>query len=201
MRLILLRHGETIWNTQKRLQGHDDSPLSERGVAQAKAIATTLRRLAPPRAVASDLGRTRQTARLVGFENAASEPRLRELDMGEWTGCAKDELMANRPDDYAAWRAGRLTPAGGESWTDFTTRIRNGLLDWVARDEGDLLAIVHSGVVRAACNVFLGLLPGQILPVTPGTLTIFDFAGGNPATPRLEAYNVGPSTPDIDAAD
>jgi probable phosphoglycerate mutase len=201
MRLILLRHGETIWNTQKRLQGHDDSPLSERGVAQARAIAATLRRLAPPRAVVSDLGRTRQTARLVGFESAVSEPRLRELDMGEWTGCAKDELMASRPGDYAAWRAGHLTPAGGESWAEFTTRIRNGLLDWVGRGEGDLLAIVHSGVVRAACNVFLGLLPGQILPVTPGTLTIFDFAGGNPAAPRLEAYNVGPSTPDIDAAD
>ena len=61
MRLILLRHGETVWNIDKRLQGHDNSPLSTRGVEQAKAIASTVRALAPARVVASDLGRARQT--------------------------------------------------------------------------------------------------------------------------------------------
>ena len=201
MRRILLRHGETLWNTQKRLQGHDDSPLSERGVAQAQAIAPSLRTLAPARVVSSDLGRARQTARLVGYDDAELEPRLRELDMGAWTGRAKDELIASQPDDYAAWRAGRLTPAGGESWQQFTTRIRDALADWVGRGGGDLLAIVHSGVVRAVCNVLLGLAPHQILPVTPGTLTIFDFADGNAAAPRLEAYNLGAFTPDLDVAD
>lgn len=201
MRLILLRHGETIWNIQKRLQGHGDSPLSDRGVAQAKAIVSSLRMLAPARAIVSDLGRARRTAQLVGHGSAVQEPRLRELDMGEWTGRTKTELMDTRSHDYAEWRAGRLTPAGGESWGQFTTRIGAALLDWIGREEGDLLAIVHSGVVRAACSVFLGLAPGQILPVTPGTLTIFDFANGDSSTARLEAYNVGPFAPDIEAAD
>ena len=118
-----------------------------------------------------------------------------------WTGRAKDELIASQPDDYAAWRAGRLTPAGSESWQQFTARIRDALADWIGRGGGDLLAIVHSGVVRAACNVLLGLAPHQILPVTPGTLTIFDFADGNAAAPRLEAYNLGAFTPDLDVAD
>lgn len=201
MRLILLRHGETIWNTQKRLQGHDDSPLSDRGIAQARAIAPSLRALAPARVVASDLGRTRQTARLIGYQDAPGEPRLRELDMGEWTGRAKDELIASRPEEYAAWRAGRFTPRGGESWADFTLRIRTALTDWVGRGGGDLLAIVHSGVVRAACNVFIGLAPHHILPVTPGTLTVFDFANGDASAPRLEAYNIGALVPDAEVAD
>ncbi|NSY59908.1 histidine phosphatase family protein [Agrobacterium tumefaciens] len=201
MRLIMLRHGETVWNIQKRLQGHEDSPLSERGIKQAKAIADTLYQLAPARAVASDLGRTRQTASLAGYGNAISDPRLRELHMGEWTGCAKDELIAERPREYADWRAGLLTPIGGESWSEFTVRIGNGLRDLAKQGEGDLLAVVHSGVVRAACTIFLGIQPHQILPVTPGALTIFEFAGSDLSKPRLEAYNVGPRTPDNDVAD
>ena len=202
MRLILLRHGETVWNVEKRLQGHDDSPLSERGIAQAKAITDTIRALSPARVVASDLGRTRQTAALIGYTTPEVDARLRELNMGAWTGEKKSTLIAEQPQLYRDWRAGRYTPAGGESWDDFVVRIKDGLTDWVYRGRGDLLAIVHSGVVRAACFGFLGLTPAQLLPVTPGTLTILEFddvPSGTP--PRLEAYNIGAFTPDQEAAD
>jgi broad specificity phosphatase PhoE len=202
MRLILLRHGETEWNIDKRLQGHDNSPLSERGIEQAKAIVGCIRSLAPARVVASDLGRARQTAELVGYGNAPSDERLRELNMGEWTGERKSELIANKPELYRDWRAGRFTPAGGESWDEFVLRVRGGLTDLVYKGTGDLLAIVHSGVVRAACFSFLGLSPAQLLPVTPGTLTILEFDDiQSSAPPRLEAYNIGAFVPDSEAAD
>lgn len=202
MRLILLRHGETVWNIDKRLQGHDNSPLSARGIEQAKAIAGRIRALAPARAVASDLGRTRETAELIGYGHATSDERLRELNMGEWTGERKGDLIATQPQLYRDWRAGRYTPAGGESWDAFVLRIRTGLTDLVYQGTGDLLVIVHSGVVRAACFSFLGLSPAQLLPVTPGTLTILEFDDvQRTEPPRLEAYNIGAFVPDAAVAD
>ena len=201
MRLILLRHGETVWNIDKRLQGHDNSPLSTRGVEQAKAIASTVRALAPARVVASDLGRARQTVELIGYADAPSDERLRELNMGAWTGERKGDLLRTQPELYHDWRAGRYTPAGGEGWDEFVHRIRTGLEDWVYQGAGDLLAVVHSGVVRAACFSFLGLKPAQLLPVTPGTLTILEFDADRASPPRLEAYNLGAFVPDSAVAD
>ncbi|MFB0935974.1 MAG: histidine phosphatase family protein [Propionivibrio sp.] len=202
MRLILLRHGETVWNIDKRLQGHDNSPLSIRGITQARAITDSIRALAPARVVASDLGRARQTASIIGYEHAPSDERLRELNMGEWTGKRKGDLVAEQPHLYREWRAGRYTPSGGERWDDFVLRIKSGLTDWIYRGTGDLLAIVHSGVVRAACFSFLGLTPAQLLPVTPGTLTILEFDDiQSSRPPRLEAYNIGAFVPDSAVAD
>ena len=201
MRLILLRHGETVWNIDKRLQGHDDSPLSERGIEQAKSIAGSVQALKPVRAVTSDLGRARQTAALIGYGFAPGDERLRELNMGEWTGERKSDLIANQPQRYRDWRAGRYTPAGGESWDDFVLRIRTALESVVYQGAGDLLAVVHSGVVRAACFSFLGLKPAQLLPVTPGTLTILEFDADRASPPRLEAYNLGAFVPDSAVAD
>nr|WP_319246724.1 histidine phosphatase family protein [uncultured Celeribacter sp.] len=202
MRLILLRHGETLWNTEKRLQGHDNSPLSPRGIEQARAIVPRLRSLAPARVVTSDLGRVRQTAEIVGYADAPSDEELRELNMGEWTGLRKDVLIAEQGGLYTAWRAGQYTPEGGETWEDFVSRITSALTDWLYSGQGDLLAIVHSGVVRVACFGFLGLEPAHLLPVTPGHLTIFDFEDvRDAAPPRLEAYNLGEFAPDTDVAD
>ncbi len=201
MRLILMRHGETDWNVQERLQGQEDSDLSECGIAQARAFAGFLRALRPARAVASDLGRTRQTATLVGYGDCPSEPRLRELDMGVWTGRTKPELAAADGDRYLAWRAGNFTPEGGESWEEFRDRVAGGLRHWLAAGEGDLLAIVHGGVTRAALHAFVGLPPSRVIPVTPGTGTLLRFAPGRYETAQLEAYNIGAVVPDVSVAD
>ncbi len=200
MRLILLRHGETLWNAEKRLQGHENAPLSSRGIAQAKAIKANIQQLAPARVISSDLGRARQTASLIGYGHVPTDPNIRELDMGIWTGLRKPELMATQKELYDAWRAGTFTPEGGETWAHFLVRIETALRSWIQADEGDLLAVVHSGVIRAACVVFLNLQPKQILPVTPGSLTIFNF-DSSAAQPRLEAYNIGALAPDEQVAD
>src|SRR5690606_12948351 len=113
MRLILMRHGETEWNAEQRLQGQDNSLLSERGVAQVKRFRPYAKALKPARIIASDLGRTRQTVALIGHPDAPSDERFRELDMGEWTGLRKPDLIADHPEDYVAWRAGTFTPTRG----------------------------------------------------------------------------------------
>ncbi|WP_341829287.1 histidine phosphatase family protein [Lonepinella koalarum] len=149
MRLILLRHGETEWNKSFRLQGHANSSLSERGIAQVKAIKPILAQFKPQIIVASDLGRVRQTAKIVGYKNAHFDAHLRELNMGDWTGKSKIDLLKEQPEYYKAWRAGEFTPDNGESWQDFCLRIKTTLLSYIKKyPNQDILAIVHSGVIR-----------------------------------------------------
>lgn len=201
MRLILLRHGETMWNAAQRLQGHDNSPLSERGVEQARRFMGFARALRPYRVVSSDLGRTRQTAEIIGHGDCPADSRLREFNIGVWTGRARADLLAEEAENYHAWRAGTYTPEGAESWSVFRDRIAGGLRHWLGAGPEDLLAIVHGGVIRAACDAFLGLPPSRVIPVTPGTATIFSFPDGDAGAARLEGYNIGAVVPDVAVAD
>ena len=201
MRLILMRHGETNWNAEERLQGQDNSELSPRGVEQAKRFAAFVRALRPARVVSSDLGRTRETAALIGYADCPSDARLREWNMGVWTGRTKPDLIAENAELYHAWRAGHHTPDGGEAWPDFSARVATGLRDWLGQDTGDLLAVVHGGVIRAALDAFLGIPPSKVIPVTPGTGTILSFKASNYETAQLEGYNIGAVVPDRSVAD
>ena len=201
MRLILLRHGETLWNKESRLQGHGDSNLSEKGILQATRIKDSVQQLSPARVVTSDLGRARRTAELIGYPDALQDEKLRELHMGNWTGLSKPDLIENDADRYWQWRAGEYTPAGGENWKAFCIRVNTALRGWVLQEDSDLLAVVHSGVIRAACHVFLNLPAERLLPVTPATMTIFNFECPEHKHPKLEAYNIGAFIPDKQAAD
>jgi probable phosphoglycerate mutase len=201
MRLILMRHGETEWNAEQRLQGQDNSLLSARGIAQVVNFRPYAKALNPARIIASDLGRTRQTVELIGHPNAPSDERFRELDMGEWTGRRKPDLICERPEDYTAWRAGTFTPERGETWCDFRCRVGDGVRDWMSRTHGDLLVVAHGGVIRAVCHEFLGLSPSRVVPVTPGTATILNFPRSRTMEAQLEGYNIGSVAPDDHVAD
>lgn len=201
MRLILMRHGETTWNAEARLQGQDNSDLSERGIEQARRFGAFVRALKPARVVSSDLGRTQQTAALIGHGGCPTDPQLREWDMGSWTGRTKPELIAAQADLYHAWRAGLYTPEGSEPWAVFRDRVAGGLRRWLAAGQGDLLAVVHGGVIRAALDAFLQIPPSRVIPVTPGTGTILSFAADDFATAQLEGYNIGAVVPDLSVAD
>lgn len=201
MRLILMRHGETSWNAESRLQGHDNSSLSERGIEQVRRFRSFLKALNPARVVASDLGRTRQTAELIGHGDCPLDARLREWDMGSWTGRTKPELIAAHADLYHSWRAGEHTPEGAEPWDVFRARVESGLRHWLAAGQGDLLAVVHGGVIRAALDAFLQLPPSRVIPVTPGTGTILSFQAGSQRQAQLEGYNIGAVVPDLSVAD
>ncbi|MEX2374622.1 MAG: histidine phosphatase family protein [Dehalococcoidia bacterium] len=201
MRFILLRHGETLWNVEQRLQGHENSELSDRGREQALRFAKYAAALRPRHVVTSDLGRTRETARLLGYPDVPCDKRFRELHMGDWTGRTKPDLIADYTEDYSAWRAGRFTPNNGEEWDVFCERVAEGIRFWLSQAEGDVLAVVHSGVVRAACAKFLGIPPHRIVPTTPGAATILNFEDPDRVEARLEGYNIGALAPDHSVAD
>ncbi len=133
MRLLLARHGESVWNAQKRFQGHTDIALSARGRAQAEALGRALRGYKLAAAYVSPFARARETAELALRELGAVAPtgpedrdgsagavpnewgsgghigaprvieELRELSLGEWEGCTVDEVRAREGDPYRAW--------------------------------------------------------------------------------------------------
>jgi probable phosphoglycerate mutase len=137
-RLFLVRHGESAWNAEGRLQGQADPPLSERGREQARAL-----ELPEGPAVSSDLTRSTETAALAGFAGIPTDPRWRERTLGEWETHLEAEVAT--PDDMAAFRRGELVPPGGEAWPDFQARVAAAAADLTE----DTIVFTHGGCVRA----------------------------------------------------
>ena len=134
--LYMLRHGETTWNTERRMQGTKDSNLTERGRLQALAMGRVLkaelaRAPGPTIFLRSPLGRVRETSEIVGRELGLDpsqwrdDPRLAELGYGDWEGSSWQEIEITHPTALADWRADPhgFSPPGGE--THFELRRRS----------------------------------------------------------------------------
>lgn len=196
-RLILVRHGETEWNANRRLQGQTDIALNDRGRSQARALATLVADLAPDHAVTSDLARAAETATLLGAV-AHPDMRLREQSLGDWTGREIADIVADTPQNYRDWRAGRFVPSGAESWAEFRKRVVAALDDARGGADQTALVVCHGGVIRAALDAVLQIAPSRIIPVGPGSLTVIAYPDD---LPRLEAFNVRSGNVELNAPD
>ncbi|GLZ55295.1 histidine phosphatase family protein [Actinomycetospora sp. NBRC 106378] len=161
-RIVLLRHGRTAWNAERRMQGRLDPPLDGTGAAQAEATAPGVRDLGPVVVLASDQARAWQTAAAAteGLDvEPRKEPRLRETDVGQWQGLVDHEVEAGWPGGLDAWRGdAHFHPPGGESRHDAYLRalpVVHELLD--ADLDGTALLVAHGGVILALTCGFLGL--------------------------------------------
>lgn len=193
-RLLLVRHGETVWNSERRLQGQEDIELSARGLEQARALAPMVRAFAPVTVVASDLKRARQTAEALGYGACRFDQRLREAHLGKWVGLHAADLLRTDPASYQAWRQGTLTPPDGESFEVLMERVKDSLGDLLS-EPGPVLVVTHGGVVRAALALLLGLYPDRIVPVSPASLSIVDVVDGSVRVgagtgARLHSFNL-----------
>lgn len=159
-RLCLVRHGETDWNAERRLQGHIDIPLNATGVAQAAAAANALPGATFSACYSSDLLRALHTAqaacRALGLE-ARTLPALRERHYGHFQGLTYHEAASRHADDYARFEARDpdfAFPGGGESLRGFAERIQACLTDIVARHPGEtVLVVTHGGVLDVAHRI------------------------------------------------
>ena len=147
-RLILVRHGESTWNAEERLQGQLDPPLSERGREQSRALATVVNGVPDDRVVCSDLTRARETAELIGLRPARFDPRWREIDVGSWGGKPAAEIDA-QGSELTNWRGGPRRAHDGESWDAFAARVSDALDELIAAG-GPWLVVCHGGCIRAA---------------------------------------------------
>ncbi len=156
--LLLVRHGETPWNAAGRWQGHGDPGLSDAGRAQARELAEALVAEggeAWHRVIASDLARARETAEVLASRLGLPlefDARLRELDVGSWTGLRRDEIEERDPDVLRDFESGEpsVRPGGGESRLEIRRRARDCVRDLVRRHaRRRLIVVTHLGVIRA----------------------------------------------------
>jgi len=151
--VILVRHGETEWNIARIRQGHLDSRLTEKGIAQAKALAQRLAREKFMALYSSDLGRAVQTAmaiaELTGHE-IVTDPRLRERHLGIFQGLDGEEIIAKYPEERRQFRTmgpDYVIPSG-ESMRQQVKRNVAYLDELAAKHRGEQIVVVtHGGVV------------------------------------------------------
>ena len=164
LHLMLVRHGETEWNVQRRYQGQSDVPLSDLGRRQAELVAERLVDEKIDAVYASDLKRAWETAQAIAEKNSLdvfSEPRLRELKFGILEGLTFDEAQERYPEMIEAWMEDfNNTPEGAETIDLFNARIV-ALLDELKskHDEQVVLLVGHGGSLSEILRVVLELSP------------------------------------------
>jgi broad specificity phosphatase PhoE len=204
-RLILLRHGQTEYNADNRMQGQLDTELSELGRSQARAAATALVGRRPISIVSSDLRRAYDTAVEVG-DNAGLpvqiDERLRETHLGDWQGLTHLDVDARAPGARAAWRGDATwAPPGGESRLDVARRSKPVVAELVEKHEDwaekPVVLVAHGGLIAALTAALLDL-PVDRWPVLGGlgnTSWVQLSAYGNPDSLswRLDVWNASAS--------
>lgn len=195
VRLVHIRHGETDWNAEGRLQGRNDIPINVKGRGQALRNGRALaERLAAEgrdphtlRFVSSPLTRSLETMRIVrgvlGLAgDAATDPVLMEVDFGAWSGFTYDDLKAAghgklvkaRKRDKWSFR-----PPGGETYAELSERVGR----WLEGVREDTVAVTHGGVYRVLHGLILGTPWHQVpgLPAPQDRVAVF-------ADGRIELY-------------
>lgn len=154
-RVYIVRHGETEWNAQGRIQGHTDIGLSEKGREQARAVARRLTEVPFDVAYSSDLSRTRETAQIVLGERSIplhSTPQLREYNKGVFEGLTAQEYSLRYPELYQASLVNDpdFAPPGGETIRQTTARMAQLVAQLRERHLDETVLIVgHGGSLRS----------------------------------------------------
>jgi len=150
--LLLVRHGRSVWNEAGRWQGHADPPLSAAGRDQAVAAASAIPVV--ERIVSSDLMRARDTARILADAEGTPieiDVRLRERDIGPWTGLTAAEIDAGWPDHRPSGRVA----VGSEDPDSLDTRVAAAVGDLLSSPAGGLtLVVTHAGVLHSIQRTF-----------------------------------------------
>ncbi len=164
-RLLLIRHGETAWNRETRIQGHTDIPLSALGLAQAERLAAALADEPFDAIYTSDLSRARQTAEALGRGRGLEivlDAQLRERAFGRFEGLSWEEINQTYPEESARWRHREpdFAVGGGESLREFSARCLAAARRASSAHPGQSIVLVaHGGVLdclyRAATRVTL----------------------------------------------
>lgn len=193
-RFILVRHGETAWNREARIQGQQDSALSPEGVAQARAVGARLKHEQASHLVSSDLGRTLDTAAAVALATGLeveAHAGLRERAFGIFEGLTLAEIERTLPEEHARWRRREPDYAipGGESLAQLRERVRVCLQGLAARGHDSMIVVTHGGVLDAAYRIAAGV-PDEAprdWPLKNASLNVIEIG---PAGWRLGAWGV-----------
>jgi broad specificity phosphatase PhoE len=176
--LILVRHGETIWNAEHRLQGQTDIPLNDAGRRQAHQLAARLAEETIDAVISSDLQRAMETALIVAGPHqltVQSDPRLRQSHRGKWEGLTYAEIARLYPDS-----AHNSTPPDGEPAESVYARVRSWL-DAARRDHAGqtVLAVSHGQILRILIALALEIDPAQAWRFETGNAALTEIHFGD----------------------
>jgi broad specificity phosphatase PhoE len=151
--VYLARHAESDWNVENRFQGSTDRPLTERGRAQARALAAELAEIPLEGVYASPLRRALETAEIVaaakGLE-AVAVAELREIDVGGWAGLSRSEVESRFPEAFRRWVGGGEGWEDGETYASMSARVLTAVRRLAEEHpDGSILVVSHGGPIRA----------------------------------------------------
>ena len=191
-RILFVRHGETDYNAEGRLQGQRDVALNGRGRAQATAIGRALAKLMPEAIAAleaaeaffaSPLERTRETMELMRAalrlppERYGLAPELKELTFGEWEGLTWPQVARRDPAGARAREVDKwnFAPPGGESYAMLAERLQ----PWLDGRDGDCIVVSHGGVARALMTLIAAVPPSaaENAEIWQGRAILFEGGG------------------------
>lgn len=183
--IYLVRHGQTVFNREGRLQGHVDSPLTELGERQADAVGRLLKTLVGDpggwRIVASPLGRARRTAEIIaaalGDQPVATDPRLIELSFGPWDGRLRSERQAAYPEAFGATGWAFNAPTG-ESYDAVAARMADWLASLPPEPDRKVIAVSHGVAGRVLRGVYGDLPQGAAISQDVPQDAVYRLFGG-----------------------
>ena len=182
-RIILIRHGQTAWNTQEIFRGRADVPLDEVGLRQAQALAEAMRAEPISAIFTSPLSRAVQTAQALADSHGLVPVAVQDLidiDFGAWEGLPHDGVREQFPELYATWQAQPegVTFPGGENLEAVRQRASAALAELVEQCPGQTIALVAHRVVNKVliCHI-LGLPNSHFWQIKQDTAAINRFRG------------------------
>ena len=199
-RFGLIRHAQTVWNREKKIQGHSDSPLTADGEKQASSWGQILLQFSWDRILASDAGRAQATAEIINAilkVPLTIESRLKEQNWGQWAGMTVRQIEAEARqvlDDQvnAGWD---FCPPGGESRRSVWQRSQATLAEAAERYPGQrLLVVTHEGIVKSLIYHLAGrrFLPGEPAILKSYQLHRLVYDGSGLQIERINALELGP---------
>ena len=181
-----MRHGQSTWNHEHRIQGQLDPPLSAEGRRQAARLSRRLAGRTFAGFYSSDLKRAIETSRMIGEAIGIAPtpmPELREIYLGEWEGLRTEDLALRFPQAWASWTQEPnwdLVP-GGEGSSPFEARV-GVALDSIFKQhqEGDVLVVTHGGVIQIALHRVVGRPGRGIFPfrIQNASMTVIEMRDG-----------------------
>jgi len=195
-RLFLVRHGATQLTAEDKFSGSVGVELSDEGRRQVAFLAERLAHTPVAAVYASPLGRTFETAAIVGRPHKLTpieRDGLREISHGRWEGLSRQEVEARYPDEYAAWESDPFTfaPEAGESGVAVLARALPVVRDIVVRHAGQSVIVVsHKATLRLILSSLLGFdarCYRDRLDQSPACLNVVDFK--SPVRARLMLFN------------
>ncbi len=158
-RLLLIRHGETVWNKEGRYQGQTDIPLSPLGVHQAQRLAAHLQKETITHVISSDLSRAYETAQIIAEKHGLPvvvDEGLREFCFGVWEGLTRTEIQTKYKDHYYAKQQGDdVCIPGAETAFQVRQRVTKCISSYCQRYDGVLVFVSHGGTIRQALLAML----------------------------------------------